>query len=178
MKKYLFLFVLAFALYSCQDKANSTATAPTENVTTTPTENVPANTSQQVQTATDRPVEYEPEKFDNAIGNIDWSKGLKNRRWGIAGRQYQFKNVGNGKYMEAALVEVKPDSPTEEFLNLSQIIEVRRDETIGGWRGRYQIFESPGRYVCTLTPATDGLIVTVNTPQGERAATWQLLKEL
>jgi len=174
MKKYLLASLLMIALMSCKNNAE-TSSAET---TTTTTETSPQISTEQTKVVTDQPVEWEPEKFENVISNIDWSKGLKGRRWGIAGRQYEFKEVGNGKYMEAVLVEVEPDSPTEEFLNLSQLVEVRRDDNVGGWRGRYQIFESPGRYVCTLKPTTEGLLITVNTPQGERSAAWQLLREL
>lgn len=189
MKKILLFALMAFALASCGDKSSSmtpatSSTTETQNTAasvaateSTPTENSPANEQQNIKIQTDQTVEYTPEKFDNAIVPVDWSKGLENRRWGIAGRQYKFEKVGNGKYMEAKLVEVEQDSPTEEYLNLSQLVEVRRDESIGGWRGRYQIFETKGRYVCTMTPTREGLLISVNTPQGERAATWQLLEE-
>lgn len=180
MKNYLLLFAIAVLMTACGNKTatQETTSSDTTETTTTPTENTPTNTTKQVTTTTDQPVDYTPEKFKNAITPVDWSKGLKNRRWGIAGRQYEFSNVGDGKYMEAKLVEVKPGTPTEEYLNLSQLVEVRRDESINGWRGRYQIFETPGRYICTMTPTPEGLNITVNTPQGERSAIWQLLKEL
>lgn len=174
MKSYLLLFVVTLLFVAC-DNNKPVESSPSTPVITTPTENASQTNNNIV---TDRPVEYTPEKFPDAITPVDWSKGLKNRRWGIAGRQYEFSPVGDGKYMEAKLVEVKEGAPTEEFLGLSQLVEVRRDENINGWRGRYQIFETPGRYVCTMMPTPEGLLITVNTPQGERGATWQLLKEM
>ena len=181
MKNYLFLLTIITLLSACGNRADTSTTPPTATPPPTnpaPTGNPPDNYIESTQSPTENQTNYNAKGTPGAITPVDWSKGITDRRWGIGDRQYEFVSVGDGKFMEAKMVEVKPGSSTEEFLNLAQVVEVYRDESIGAWRGRYQLFETPGRYVCTLKPTPEGLLITVNTPNGERGATWQLLREM
>lgn len=154
MKNFLLMLIVAMIMVACGDNTSSTST---DASIATKTEN-------------------EAKASDNISSSIKTSEKveLQKGRWTINDRQYEF--VKDGRYLKAKMVEVPETSKALPHLNKTQISEVKYDPAINGWRGRYELFEMEGKYVCTIIPQNGDLLVTVNTPSGERSGIWARMK--